>query len=301
VLPAVPTNTAGRELDVWLAQTDQLLSGVRVIAERHGARGPLRRMPEGSMPVFAIGDDAVLKLFAAPHRRWYEAERAFLARIHGILGVPTPQVLAAGEEDEGWAYVLMSRLQGTPLDRVLPGLPRPAQEGVMDALGGLVCRLHALHTEGLPREDWEAYVERQAVGCVEIQRKRGLDEAWLAQLPSFLARHRPRPPHRLAIVHSELGPGHVLYEHGAITGVIDFADACVGDPDLELPAIGIFIARGDRTLYRRFLATLGRDVAPERALVYTLLHRYANLAWYLREVPPRDARTLEQLAHAWFG
>jgi len=301
VLPAIPVNAAGDELDAWLARTDQLLSGVRVIADRHAAGGAIRRIPEGSMPVFAIGDAAVVKLFAAPHRRWYEAERAFLGRIHGRLGVPTPEILAAGDEDEGWAYVLMSRLQGAPLERVLPDEARPAQERAMEALGGLVGRLHALHTDGLPREDWEAYVERQIARSVETQHQRGLGELWLAQLPSFLARHRPRPPYRSAIVHSELGPGHVLYEHGAITGVIDFADACVGDPDLELPAVGIFIARGDRALYRRFLAALGRDVAPERALVYTLLHRYANLAWYLREVPTSGARTLEQLAHAWFG
>ena len=171
----------------------------------------------------------------------------------------------------------------------------------MEALGELVARLHALPADGLPAEDWEAYVARQIADCVERQRGKGLAGSWLDQLPSFLDSHRPGAPDRLAIVHSELGPGHVLYEHGAITGVLDFADACVGDPDLEIPAVGIFIARGDRGLYRRFLAALGRDVAPERALAFTLLHRYANLAWYLREVPAGGARTLEQLAYAWFG
>jgi hygromycin-B 7''-O-kinase len=301
VLPPVPAHSTKAELDVWLTRTEQLLAGVHVIARRHGVRGAISRIPEGSMPVFAVGDAAVLKLFAAPHHRWYVAERAFLDRIHGRLGVPTPEILGAGDEDEGWAYVLMSRLHGAPLDRVLPGEPRPAQERAMDALADVVARLHALPTEGLPREDWEAYVERQAAACVEVQRSKGLAESWLAQLPSFLARHRPRPPHRLTIVHSELGPGHVFYEQGAITGVIDFADACVGDPDLELPAVGIFVARGDRALYRRFLGALGRDVAPERALLYTLLHRYANLAWYLREVGAGGAGTLEELAHAWYG
>lgn len=301
MLPPVPREATRDQIDAWLTRTELLLPGARAIAERHGARGELRRIPEGSMPVFAVGTTAILKLFAAPHRRWYEAERAFLGRIHGRLAVPTPEILGAGDEPEGWAYVLMSRLPGVGLDRALPDLPRASQEETMEALGRLVAGLHALATDKLPRDEWEGYVQRQAAGCVEVQRSKGLDEVWLTQLPAFLARHRPRPPHRLAIVHSELGPGHVLHDRGAITGVIDFADACVGDPDLELPAVGIFIARGDRALYRRFLAGLGRDVAPERVLAYTLLHRYANLAWYLREVPPRGARTLEELAHAWFG
>jgi hygromycin-B 7''-O-kinase len=284
-----------------LTRTDLLLPGARVIAERHGASGTINRIPEGSMPVFAVGDGAILKLFAAPHRRWYEAEHAFLDRIHGLLGVPTPEILGAGDESDGWAYVLMSRLHGAPLDRALTDQPRPVQERALEALGGVVARLHAIPVSGLPVEDWEAYIERQVAGCVEVQRRKGLADAWLAQLPSFLARHRPRPPHPPAIVHSELGPGHVLYERGAITGVIDFADACVGDPDLELPAVAIFVARGDRALYRRFLGALGREPAPERVLAYTLLHRYSNLAWYLREVPPDGARTLEELAYAWFG
>jgi hygromycin-B 7''-O-kinase len=301
VLPPVPAQYTREQLEAWLSRTELLLPGVRVIAERNALHGEIRRIPEGSMAVFAIGETAVLKLFAAPHRPWYESERAFLTRIHGRLGVPTPEIIDAADEDEGWAYVLMSRLHGTPLDRVLAAQPRPAQEQAMDALGALVARLQAVPVDGLPAEDWDAYVDRQVAACVDVQRGKGLGEHWLAQLPSFLAKHRPRAPHARAIVHSELGPGHVLYQDGAITGVIDFADACVGDPDFELPAVGIFVTRGNRPLFRRFLLALGREVAPERALAYTLLHRYANLAWYLREVPPGDARTLDQLAHAWFG
>ena len=109
--------------------------------------------------------------------------------------------------------------------------------------------------------------------CVETQQRKGLDEAWLAQLPAWIAEHRPRPPHGRALVHTELGPGHVLCEQGAITGVIDFADAALGDPDFELPAIGVFITRGDLGLYRRFLAALGRQVPAERVLFAMLLQR----------------------------
>jgi len=72
------------------------------------------------------------------------------ARLLQLAGFPTPEILGAGDQDEGWAYVLMSRLHGAPLDRVLPGEPRPAQERAMDELGEVVARLHALLRPLLP-------------------------------------------------------------------------------------------------------------------------------------------------------
>jgi hygromycin-B 7''-O-kinase len=272
--------------------------GVRALAARHGVDGEPVRIPDGSMPVFSVGDGAIFKLFPAPYLAWYTTERAMLERVHGRLGVPTPAVLGAGEED-GHGYVLMSRLAGTPLERA--ELPLAAREGAMDQLGAAIARLHAVPVDGLPAEDWGAFVERQIAGCVEVQRGRGLAEQWLAQIPAFLSRHRPGPPWTRAVVHTELGPGHVLQEGGALTGIIDWADAIVGDPDFELAAVAIFVARGDRALYRRFMTALGREVPAERAFAYALLHRYSNLRWYLESAPTGGARTLDELAHAWFG
>ncbi|WP_220505013.1 phosphotransferase [Microbispora sp. H10830] len=37
-----------------------------------------------------------------------------------------------------------------------------------------------------------------------------------------------------ALVHGDLGPEHVLMRDGAVSGVIDFSDAHVGDPALDL-------------------------------------------------------------------
>ncbi|MFC6847283.1 phosphotransferase [Streptomyces caelestis] len=37
-----------------------------------------------------------------------------------------------------------------------------------------------------------------------------------------------------ALVHGDLGPGHLLAQDGALTGVIDFGDAHIGDPAVDL-------------------------------------------------------------------
>jgi hygromycin-B 7''-O-kinase len=254
------------------------------------------------MPVFAVGERAICKLFAAPFRRWFDTERWCLERVAGRLGVPTPELIAV-EEVDGWGVVLMTRVEGVPIDRVVSSLPRQRQLAAMDRLGELVARLHAVPVEGLEIVDTAADVAARLAGAVEVQRRHGLAEHWLAQLPGFLARHAPTPPARPVLLHTELGPGHVLVDgHGEITGVIDFADALVGHPELELPAVGLFICKGDRVLFQRFLAAAGRTAQAAPLLVQTLLHRYARLPWYLREVPPGDdVITLEALAERWFG
>jgi aminoglycoside phosphotransferase (APT) family kinase protein len=40
--------------------------------------------------------------------------------------------------------------------------------------------------------------------------------------------------HRTALIHADLGPEHLLVEDGRITGIIDWTDAEIGDPALDL-------------------------------------------------------------------
>jgi len=92
-------------------------------------------------------------------------------------------------------------------------------------------------------------------------------------------------------------------------GLFDFADAFAGPPEFDFPAVALFVAKGDRSLFREFLRSYGAEhnlngaAGPfhERMLAYALIHKYSNLTWYLKEIPAavEDAR-LESLAAAWF-
>ncbi|HSI98326.1 MAG TPA: phosphotransferase [Gaiellaceae bacterium] len=44
----------------------------------------------------------------------------------------------------------------------------------------------------------------------------------------------PEPAFRPALIHADLGPDHVLCHEGRVVGVIDWSDARVGDPALDL-------------------------------------------------------------------
>jgi hygromycin-B 7''-O-kinase len=61
-------------------------------------------------------------------------------------------------------------------------------------------------------------------------------------------------------------------------------------------------------LHRRFLHAYGytdqdlNEDLTHRLMICTLLHRYSNLPWFLKEAPPPAHVTpLEDLAAFWFG
>ncbi|MFI6099102.1 aminoglycoside phosphotransferase family protein [Lentzea sp. NPDC051213] len=82
-----------------------------LLRDRLGLRGDVTRFEAGSLPVFAIGDDLVLKLWPPEHHDEVPTEVAVMEALHGKLPVPTPKLHDTGLLDE-WAYVLMSRLHG---------------------------------------------------------------------------------------------------------------------------------------------------------------------------------------------
>ena len=73
------------------------------------------------MPVYAIGDSHVLKLFPPLEGVHAAVEALALAVVHDALSVPTPQLVAADTLD-GWHWVLMSQLHGETLVAAWPTL-----------------------------------------------------------------------------------------------------------------------------------------------------------------------------------
>ena len=101
------------------------------LAARLGLAGAgLRRYPGGSRPVYAVGDRRVLKLYPTVSAPDSVTEARVLDYLNGRLPVATPELLAHGEYENGWRYVLMSQLPGTELAAAWPAIPRPHQDRV---------------------------------------------------------------------------------------------------------------------------------------------------------------------------
>ncbi|GAB7186497.1 aminoglycoside phosphotransferase (APT) family protein [Kitasatospora sp. Ki12] len=305
MLPLVETD---EDWDAVVPDEAVMRPGAATLCARLGVGGlPLERFAEGSVPVYAVGDEHVLKLFPAPSARDGRTEERVLGHLRGALPIPTPEVRAAGAYVNGWHYVLMSRLPGEGLAPAWPRIPRPDRERIAHDCGEALAALHALDPEPLADAlgpgDWPAFLARQRAGAVTRQRERGLPEAWAEQIPDFLAAAPlPAAPGR-ALLHTEFMREHLLTDPAAgwrLTGLFDFEPAMIGDPAYDLVAVGLFTTRADPGLLGRLLAAYGRPFDPRLLMAYTLLHVYSNLPWYLRELKP-TARTLDDLAEEWFG
>ncbi len=271
---------------------------------------------DGSVPVFAIGEAAILKLFPPYEPEFHARELGVLRLLHRRLPIPTPGVIAAGQQD-GWPWILMERLAGRPLSDCWPAIPPEQRERLCAHLGRALRILHDLPVAALPGpvDDWRAFVEAQRAGCVDRQRRLGLDERLLEQIPDLLDRVPPEldVPERPVLLHTEVMRQHLFVERdgsGAwrLTGLLDFEPAMTGHPEYELASVGLFVTRSEPGLLGALLRAYGtrsEELTEElqvRCLRWALLHRYSNLPWYYRELPPPD-RTLSldrQAAH-WFA
>src|SRR5262245_7319580 len=94
-----------------IRRNEELLRpGVDAILSRHHIRGEVVRFADGSLPVYAIGDTHVLKLFPPVYLDECETETSVLSAVTGRIPIPTPRVEAVGEHG-GWSYVLMDYLR----------------------------------------------------------------------------------------------------------------------------------------------------------------------------------------------
>lgn len=264
------------------------------------------RYATGSVPVFAVGD-VVLKLFPSNEQAYLINEAAVLRRIEGRLPIPTPVVHATGR-CEGWHYLVMSRLEGQPLDVVWDAIPGAERAPLMRSIGEAIAALHAVPHEALEGvdADWEGFAARWRGNMKERHAKKGLEGPWLEMLEPFLRRWAVEDDRR-AILHTEIMRQHVLAAPGPegwrITGLVDYEPSMVGPPDYELASVGVFTTCGEPGLLSAYLEGYGSEwepSLPNRVMVHAIAHRYSNLKWYLERLGAQGATDLEGLAAAWF-
>ncbi|MFD9883104.1 aminoglycoside phosphotransferase family protein [Streptomyces alboflavus] len=256
----------------------------------------------GEHSTWWVGERYVLRLTldgeAAVRQR---REVALRAAIQPYVPVGAPVSVAAGDWAPGLACTVDSRLPGESAERrpvgpegegdlagMLRGL-RALPPGSVSALGLPVRGPRAL--DGLRRSAEEALVRLAAYG-----------EAPAAHMPP----HDPgamEPPAPLAAVllHNDLKGEHLLVSSaGRVSGVLDWADAVVGDPaeDVAGLALSIGAAATERV-------TVAAGLTPEVCRRGVLLARYDTAIRLADRVEGRDDSPLPllraQLDRAWAG
>jgi aminoglycoside phosphotransferase (APT) family kinase protein len=151
--------------------------------------------------------------------------------------------------------------------------------------------LAALHSVGVV-----AAVEHGALAAHEAARERQRHRNDFAQhvvprLPAELRREglgllvrASQATYTPCLTHADIGPDHVRVVDGGVTGVIDWLDACVGDPALDLAwalhGASAGFAAGVRTAYPV------TDEIAERARDYHLLGPWYEVLFGLQQDRP---------------
>ena len=174
-------------------------------------------------------------IFRFPRRpeveEWVEREIALLPELAPSLPVAVPRFEYVGAG--GVTYVGYRKLDGAPATSGL-------HESAGADLGRFLVALHAFPVEraralGVPFFDvaaWRAWLERF---CADLRARvlpllepgeRLRAETLFSQVAGF--------DFVPSLLHADLGPGHVLCRDGHVVGVIDWSDARIGDPALDL-------------------------------------------------------------------
>ena len=305
MLPAVRTDEEWQAV-VWDEKI--VRPAAEDLAARLGLAGAgLRRYPEGSRPVYAVGDRRVLKLYPTVSAPDGVTEARVLEYLNGRLPVATPELLAHGEYENGWRYVLMSQLPGTELAAAWPAIPRPHQDRVVSEAGEMLAALHGLDPEplhGIPGPaDWAGFLAGQRATAPERQREVKLPDPWLSQIEGFLESVSLALGPERVLLHTEVTRDHLVVSPvtWTLSGLLDFETTMTGDRAYEFAAAGLWVPSGDPRLLGRLLAAYGRSFDPRELLAYTLLHEHSDLPECLRQLPAPPEPTLDSLALTWFG
>ncbi len=141
------------------------------------------------------------------------------------LSIPEPVLAFAGDGADP-AFAVHRILPGPVLTRErFEALPEPARDHCAAQVGGFLAALHGIDPAGLglPALDLRA----RAAGLLAEAAGAPLPERDFAEavLRACASDHVGAP----VLLHGDLSPDHVLCDTRAVTGIIDFGDAAVGE------------------------------------------------------------------------
>ena len=242
LLPPVATLQAYRRVH---GRPEAWRPALEVICQRHGLPPGSHRLTRvGSHVVALRPGQTVVKLYCPLFPEDHQVESRVLRHLQGQSLVPVPEIRAEGQL-EGWPYLLLSFLEGQPLEHLWKDLSQLDQERIGRQLGEDLVGWHQISSRGI--EDlgpvWGTFLEDRVEDAVARQRAHGWGEVWLGKLPSFLDQLdlsrmvSPRP----TLLHADLTGEHLLMQPAAhghqVAGLIDWADSMIGHGEYDLVAL----------------------------------------------------------------
>lgn len=208
--------------------------------------------PSSGEPVVVVLRRYVLDWVA--EEAYVPGNEASVLALLAPTAVPAPRLVAADPDGSvtGTPAILMSHLPGEvvwePADR----------ERWLGGLAELLAAVHAVPAAGELR-DWFPYAPTPGLVPPSWTRH---PRAWSRALEAYAT---PAPSSRRVFLHRDFHPGNVLWSDGAVSGLVDWAGACAGPPEVDVAhcRFNLAVHAGDPAAADRFLALwqsmTGRD------------------------------------------
>ena len=207
----------------WVEQT--LAGGARVVSTRRLTGGLTSLVHELTVSRNGRRNRYVLRSWPSDneHKDWIvrtvEAEAAILSAL-ARTDVPAPRVIASTiETAAGGPALLMTRVPG----RVFL-MPRD-REHWLRQMAQLLTRIHALEATGTRFESWfdaDKLTPPEDASHPDLWRE------------AFTLVTQQREPTNSCLVHRDYQHFNLLWSRERLTGVVDWAGACVGPPDVDV-------------------------------------------------------------------
>jgi aminoglycoside phosphotransferase (APT) family kinase protein len=211
------------QLLAWVEQT--LGSRARVVGWRRLTGGLTSIVHRLTVERNGRREDYVLRWWM-PDGEWGQwiaravpVETAVLTQLEGS-NIPVPHVIGSITDAAlGGPAILMTRVPGkmqlTPRDR----------QRWLRQIARMLARIHALTLDGKPFESW---LDRTQLSPPPDASRA---EVWREAI-ALVAEERA--PARTCFVHRDYQPFNMLWSRERLTGVVDWSEACIGPPEVDV-------------------------------------------------------------------
>jgi hygromycin-B 7''-O-kinase len=295
---------------------------VRAICRREGV-GCRDIQPgyPGTNAVYVVDRAHVVKVYAPFCHRDYELERELYPILAHDPQIPAPHLLAWGtwQDRVEWPYIVMDYLPGRPIGEVRDHILPSNRVAIAAHLGHILRRLHATSLDALGALDgsgreWRRFMcSRKGEFAEQFRREKALPPKVIDQCETWLTSvWEDVQSEHLVLLNGDVTQDHVLVQQWdgvwRISGLIDFADALIGQVEYEWVALWFGALDREAEPMRACIAAYDSDRAldqqfAKRAMAVTLLHEFSagSIRWVLDRMGNPCVRSFAALQDLLWG
>lgn len=240
--------------------------------------------------VYRLDAQRYLKIFGPTAKRQFHIERSILRTLESYHTVPAPRIVVEGEPVQDPPYLVLSEVPGSTAEDVWENLPRSEQLAIARQLGEITAAIHRLPEQELAAVEqhfggWHNHVKaEQARRIPLIENTENLTRKQRDEMTRFMkVEAKELLDNSLKITHGELAHNHVYLSQVSgtwrVTGLIDWADAMLGPPVLDVAFLWFWTFSRDREAMRVCLQALYQENSPPerfaRRCLAAILHTHS--------------------------